>query len=82
MQLFYNGLKEDVKDKLYKVDRPNSLNEYIGIAIWIDERLYTWKQQCRGQGSIPQAYRANKRQLRRGNTSYGTYLGRMDVDTT
>jgi hypothetical protein len=38
--LFYNGLKEDIKDKLYKVGRPNSLNKYIGIAIRIDKRLY------------------------------------------
>jgi hypothetical protein len=51
--LFYNGLKEDVKDELYKVDRLDLLDKYIGIAIWIDKRLYTWKQQCRGQGSIP-----------------------------
>jgi hypothetical protein len=41
--LFYNGLKEDIKDELYKVDRPNSLDEYIGIAIRIDERLYICK---------------------------------------
>jgi hypothetical protein len=41
MQLFYNRLKEEVKDELYKVDRPNLLNKYIGIAIWIDKRLYT-----------------------------------------
>jgi hypothetical protein len=33
MQLFYNRLKEEVKDKLYKVDYSNSLNKYIGIAI-------------------------------------------------
>jgi hypothetical protein len=39
--LFYNGLKEDVKDELYKVDYLNSLDEYIGIAIRIDKRLYT-----------------------------------------
>jgi hypothetical protein len=31
--LFYNRLKEDVKDELYKVDRPNSLDKYISIAI-------------------------------------------------
>jgi hypothetical protein len=43
MQLFYNGLKEEVKDELYKVDCPDSLDEYIGIAIRIDKRLYAWK---------------------------------------
>ena len=38
MQAFYEGLKEEVKDELYKVDRPDSLNEYIAIAIRIDDR--------------------------------------------
>ncbi len=33
MQTFYKGFKEEVKDKLYKVDRLDSLNEYIAIAI-------------------------------------------------
>jgi hypothetical protein len=57
--LFYNGLKEEVKDELYKVDRPNSLDEYIAKAIWINERLYTCKQQRKGQSGVPQAYKAN-----------------------
>ena len=43
MQTFYEGLKEEVKDELYKVDRPDSLNEYIAIAIRIDDRQYVRK---------------------------------------
>ena len=38
MQAFYEGLKEEVKDELYKVDRPDSLDDYIAIAIRIDDR--------------------------------------------
>jgi hypothetical protein len=38
MQLFYDGLKENVKDELYKVDRPDTLDEYIAIAICVDDR--------------------------------------------
>jgi hypothetical protein len=38
--LFYNRLKEDVKDELYKVNCLNLFNKYIGIAIWIDKWLY------------------------------------------
>ncbi len=37
MQLFYNGLKEEVKDVFYNRDRPNTLDEYIAIAIKIDD---------------------------------------------
>ena len=33
MQLFYNELKEEVKNKLYKLDRPNTLDKYIVITI-------------------------------------------------
>ena len=42
------GLKEEVKDELYKVDRPETLDDYIVIAIRIDDRLYAWKQQRKG----------------------------------
>lgn len=34
MHLFYDGLKEDVKNKLYKEDRPNTLDEFIAKAIY------------------------------------------------
>ena len=40
MQLFYDGLKENVKDELYKVDRPDTLDEYIAIAIRVDDRQF------------------------------------------
>ena len=43
IQTFYEGLKEEVKDELYKVDRLDSLDEYIAITIRIDDRQYTCK---------------------------------------
>ena len=48
MQLFYDSFKEEVKDELYRKDRPETLNEYIAIAIRIDDRLYACKQQRKG----------------------------------
>ncbi|KAL2125799.1 hypothetical protein VTI74DRAFT_2715 [Chaetomium olivicolor] len=84
MRLFYDGLKEEVKDELYKIDRPDSLDEYIAMAIRIDDRLYQRKQQRRGRSGMAQANaRANvgrKRQY--PSTSYGTHSGAMDVDAT
>ena len=52
MQLFYNGLKEEVKDVLYDKDRPDTLDAYIAIAIKIDDRQYSRKQQRKGRSSL------------------------------
>ena len=43
MQLFYDGLKDKVKDVLYEKDRPDTLDKYIAIAIRIDDRQYSRK---------------------------------------
>jgi hypothetical protein len=36
MSIFYEGLKEEVKDKLYRDEEPDTLTKYIAIAIRID----------------------------------------------
>jgi hypothetical protein len=82
MQLFYDGLKEEVKDELYKVDRPESLDDYIAMAIRIDDRQYARKQQRRGGQHLPAqaAYKANdKRKRQHGSTAHGTHQGPMDT---
>ncbi|KAF4439736.1 hypothetical protein F53441_12505 [Fusarium austroafricanum] len=38
MEIYYQGLKEEVKDELYKADRPDNMTEYVAMAIKIDER--------------------------------------------
>ena len=43
-KMFYDGLKEDVKDELYQKDQPDTLDEYIAMAIRIDERQYARRQ--------------------------------------
>jgi hypothetical protein len=89
MQLFYDGLKEDVKDELYKEDRPATLDAYIARAIRIDDRLFARKQQKKGHGRLvvgtdnhqgSHANHGKKRQYK--STSYGTHAGPMDVDAT
>jgi len=37
---FYEGLKDDVKDNLYKKDIPDTFIEYIQYTIRIDNYLY------------------------------------------
>ncbi len=40
MSRFYEGLKDDVKDDLYKEDRPDNFTEYMQWAIKIDDCNY------------------------------------------
>jgi hypothetical protein len=81
IQLFYNGLKEEVKDVLYDKDRPDSLDAYIAIAIKIDNRQYIRKQQRKGRVGPTQAYQANdKRRHHLPSTSYRYHRGPIDVD--
>ncbi len=40
MSRFYEGLKNDVKDDLYKEDKPNNFAEYMQRVIRIDNRNY------------------------------------------
>lgn len=81
MQLFYDGLKEDVKDEIYKDDRPATLDEYIAKAVRIDDRLYARKQQKKGQQKlIVGGNQANEGKKRHEGTSYGTRPGPMEID--
>lgn len=47
MAMFYWGLKDDVKDVLCMKDRPEKLDEYIAMAVAIDDRLYTRRLEKR-----------------------------------
>ena len=40
---FYKGLKDDVKDDLYKGDRPGNFAEYMQRAIKIDDCNYIYR---------------------------------------
>ena len=84
MQLFYDGLKEEVKDELYKQERPETLDEYIAMAIRVDDRLYARKQQRKKQNPTTTTFvRANDKKRRQyRSTAHGTHSGAMDVDAT
>src|SRR5690606_27974976 len=45
MSAFYEGLKEEVKDELYRDEEPNTLTKYIAMAVRIDNRQHTRQQQ-------------------------------------
>ena len=43
VSLFYQELKDEVKNKLAKIEWSNNLNDMIKIAVWIDNCL--WERQ-------------------------------------
>ena len=45
--IFYRGLRDDVKDELCKLDRPENLSKYMELAIKIDNRLFERRQEKR-----------------------------------
>ncbi len=91
MTVFYQGLKEEVKDELYKEDLPDTLSEYISMAVRIDNRQYGRRRQKQGskkptftyfQGRNPNKTnnRANiGRQRQQQSTAYGHHPGPMEL---
>lgn len=85
MAQFYEGLRDDVKDEVVKLDRPDDLGTYIELAVKIDDRLYERRQEKHGyRRNTP--YKANTTK-KRGNgkqhsTSWGHHSGPMELDAT
>ncbi|TEA10074.1 hypothetical protein C8034_v010610 [Colletotrichum sidae] len=51
--MFYQGLKEDVKDELIKQDRPSDFITYAKLAIKIDNQLFKCRYE-KGEQRRPQ----------------------------
>ena len=47
---FYNGLKLQVKDELYKIDRPEKFEKYVDMAITMDQRSFERYLEKKGSG--------------------------------
>ena len=92
MSAFYEGLKEEVKDELYRDEEPDTLTKYIAMAVRIDNRQHARRQQKRnrGYGFIPYAANQGKKRQPRGtnqrrpqnSTAWGhtTNAGPMELD--
>ena len=93
MEMYYRGLKEEVKDELYLADRPEDLTTYITMAVKIDERQYERRREKANairKGSdfnpyYPSRQKQNnsrnqgQRRFNQGNTHYGTHAGPMTL---
>lgn len=87
MAAFYQGLREEVKDEIYKESRPDTLAEYIGMAVRIDDRQYKRRQERKGgnKGWNNNFKRyPNQKKKRDEPIAYGHTLnpGRMELDAT
>ncbi len=83
MELFYNRLRENVKDEIAKEDRPDTFDEFVSKIIKVDNRLYARQLERGGKNLNHRAnnlrYQPNVGRRQNGNTSYGTHLGPMEL---
>lgn len=54
--LYYEGLKDHVKDEIVRSGRPNTLHKMIEKAIEIDNRAYERNMEKKGQRFTPKAF--------------------------
>ena len=82
--MFYNGLKEEVKDELAKLDRPNDFLQYVELAIKIDNRLYERRLERKGNISgnfrPNNKYKANTKKPYQKTAVHGQHAGPMELD--
>jgi hypothetical protein len=81
---FYDGLKDEVKDRLFELDEPEFLSEYMAAAIRIDNRLYERRQQKGQKRSGWNYVKKNKpnqgvRRFPPPSTESGTHSGPMEL---
>lgn len=83
MELFYDGLRENVKDEIAKEDRPDNFDEFVSKAIKIDNRLYARQLERGGRNNFKPStrrYQPNTGRRRGGSTAYGVHPGPMELD--
>ena len=85
--VFYDGLREDVKDDLYREDRPELFDDFVDLAIKCDNRLYERRMEKQGRGGRlllssgpPRANQGKRRGGSYRSTAYGHHAGPMDLD--
>lgn len=86
IDMFYRGLKDDVKDEAIRIKRPISLADYITEVVTIDNRQFERRLEKKGQYTpkAPQKSNQGKRRYNNNNpsTSYGTAPGPMELGAT
>lgn len=60
MQIYYQRLKEEVKDDIYREERPVLFDDFIDMVIKADNRLYEQRQEKTGGKKFNTYARFNK----------------------
>ncbi|KAL8422456.1 hypothetical protein RB596_002963 [Gaeumannomyces avenae] len=81
---FYNGLRDDVKDEVSKVDKPKAFSSYITIAVKTSNRLYERRLEKKGQRTRPvvSSNKSQRRFDRNKTTAHGSHPGPMDFSAS
>ncbi|KAL8418160.1 hypothetical protein RB594_001684 [Gaeumannomyces avenae] len=81
---FYNGLRDDVKDEVSKVDKPEAFSSYVTMAVKTSNRLYERRFEKKGQGTRPMvsSNKSQRRFDRNKTTAYGFHPGPMDLSAS
>ncbi|RYP67834.1 hypothetical protein DL771_007011 [Monosporascus sp. 5C6A] len=80
MAKLFNGLRKEVQEELFKLERPDHLVNYIVIAVKIEDRQYAWgTRNIKTKQDNRPRYPANASASRNANTLYGTESGLMEL---
>ena len=60
VSLFYQELKNEIKNKLTKIEWSDKLNDMIRIAVWINNQLWKKQQKKRKENSWKNQQEQNK----------------------
>lgn len=83
VDMFYRGLKDEVKDEVIRIERPVSLSKYITEAVKIDNRQFERRMEKKGQYAPRQQNKSNQGKKRDNPpTSHGTAPGPMELGGT
>ncbi|KAG5950383.1 hypothetical protein E4U58_001672 [Claviceps cyperi] len=90
MELFYDGLREDVKDEIAKDeiakdDRPDTFDDFVSKVVKVDNRLDARRLERGGRdtgfrGPPRGRTQPNTSQRRGGSTAHGTHSGPTELD--
>ena len=67
---FYQGLKDEIKDEVARMDRPSELADYIELVVRIDNRLYERRMERKGQQPIHKPMITNSGKKRNANQPF------------
>ncbi|KAJ3497836.1 hypothetical protein NLG97_g1591 [Lecanicillium saksenae] len=82
MELFYDGLKEDMKYKLYKIDQPEAFDTFVEMAIKIDDRSYARALKPEGRDAETLSHNPGDTSQIHGSTAYEVHSSPMKLDAS